>query len=381
MARRICLHIGGPKTGTTYLQTVMWRNRPALAEQGLLYPGDRRMDHHDATLAVREASMGGRLEQTRTAWQRLTTAAAEHPGDAILSHEFYCAATAEQAARAIEHLGPEKVHLVFTVRDYVRAVPAYWQEALKMRYPDGLGAYTRAALDRTLTGPWSWLTLDAAAILQRWSSTLPPERVHVITVPAAGAPKTLLWQRYAKVLGIAPESCVTDVAVANESLGVAQAELLRRLKPRLDDDFHEGSVMYRWVREVLGHQILVPQGGPRVGLRRGEAEAFRDLSAQAAAEIREAGYHVVGDLAELVPDDLCERPHPDDLEAHELLEAALDTIAVLLSRYQRAVRRLEDINALRVSAAAAPAAGHEVRSRGVRRLAGRIRRAVGARAR
>lgn len=378
MARRICLHIGAPKTGTTYLQTVMWRNRPALAQQGLLYPGDRRMDHHDATLAVRESSMRDRDERTRTAWQRLTTAVAEHPGDAILSHEFYCAATAEQAARAIEHLGPEKVHLVFTVRDYVRAVPAYWQEALKMRYPDGLGAYTRAALDRTLAGPWSWLTLDAAAILQRWASTLPPERVHVITVPPAGAPKTLLWQRYAEVLGIAPESCVTDVAVPNESLGVAQAELLRRLKPHLDDKFHDGAVMYKWVREVLSHQILVPQGGPRLGLRRGEAESFRDLSAQAAAQIREAGYHVVGDLGELVPDDLSERPHPDDIETHELLEAALDTIAVLLSRYQGAVRRLE---ALRARGAATPAAGHEVRSRGVRRLADRIRRAGGNRPR
>lgn len=35
----IYLHIGAPKTGTTYLQNVLWRNRERLRTDGLLYPG------------------------------------------------------------------------------------------------------------------------------------------------------------------------------------------------------------------------------------------------------------------------------------------------------------------------------------------------------
>ena len=35
MATRVYLHVGLPKTGTTFIQTVLWENRPALAEQGI----------------------------------------------------------------------------------------------------------------------------------------------------------------------------------------------------------------------------------------------------------------------------------------------------------------------------------------------------------
>jgi hypothetical protein len=36
--KRVYFHIGAPKTGTTYLQNVLFANRPALAERGALYP-------------------------------------------------------------------------------------------------------------------------------------------------------------------------------------------------------------------------------------------------------------------------------------------------------------------------------------------------------
>ena len=38
MAKRVFLHIGTPKTGTTHLQTVLWANRAKLAELGVLLP-------------------------------------------------------------------------------------------------------------------------------------------------------------------------------------------------------------------------------------------------------------------------------------------------------------------------------------------------------
>ena len=38
-ATRVFLHIGEPKTGTTFLQQVMWSNRAELAAQGVVLPG------------------------------------------------------------------------------------------------------------------------------------------------------------------------------------------------------------------------------------------------------------------------------------------------------------------------------------------------------
>lgn len=53
MASRVFLHVGVPKSGTTYLQTTMWHNRAPLRAQGLLYPGAKRMDHYHASQDVR----------------------------------------------------------------------------------------------------------------------------------------------------------------------------------------------------------------------------------------------------------------------------------------------------------------------------------------
>ena len=131
MAQRVYLHIGLPKTGTTFLQTTMWHNRPQLEQQGFLYPGNKRMDHYVASQVVRGAppeKLGGAADS----WDRLRSELAAWPGTGLVSHEFFCLATRRAARRAVRDLGGPEVHLVLTVRDYQRQFPAVWQEALKM---------------------------------------------------------------------------------------------------------------------------------------------------------------------------------------------------------------------------------------------------------
>ena len=66
MAERVFLHIGLPKTGTTFLQTTMWHNRAQLEAQGFLYPGAKRMDHYHASQDVR-----GQRTPPTGAWEQL----------------------------------------------------------------------------------------------------------------------------------------------------------------------------------------------------------------------------------------------------------------------------------------------------------------------
>ena len=54
MARTVFFHVGLPKTGTTYLQTMMWHNRAELARQGVLLPGESSRQHLWASGVVRE---------------------------------------------------------------------------------------------------------------------------------------------------------------------------------------------------------------------------------------------------------------------------------------------------------------------------------------
>ena len=300
MADRVFLHIGAPKTGTTFLQTVMWKNRPVLKRAGLLYPGRQRFDHFLATRHVR------RLEQdpgrSADAWNRLLEAVRGWPDDAVITHEFFCAADEDQAAWAIQQLAPAEVHLVLTVRDYVRQFPAVWQEALKMGAGQSLDDFVRDAVGpRSRKGPWGWLTQDIPAIVERWGKGLDPASIHIVTVPPPGAPRHLLWQRWCQVLGLDPDTVDMDVAVENESLGAEQAALLHRVQPHLSGPLLEGNVAHRWFRQYLGHEVLVPQGGSRFGLHPDHATSMADLSRQAAQALANRGYSISGDLGDLVP--------------------------------------------------------------------------------
>lgn len=366
MARRTFVHIGLPKTGTTYLQTTMWRNRPQLRRQGFLYPGAKRLDHYNAQQVIRGAPRE-RLGANADAWDRLREALTSWDGDGLLTHEFLCLARPGEIEPALAALQPTEVHVVVTVRDHVRQFPALWQEALKMNYDGGFDEFVAEALAGRRRGAWGYESQDLPAILERWSGAVPPERIHVITTPPADAPRTLLWQRWCQVLGIDDSEFVADAGRANESLGAAQAALLHRVKPLLTGDLNQGPVRHRWVRGYFGHEVLVPQRGERFGLRSGQADQLRQRSLETAAFLREQSYHVVGEVDDLVPPESPPRlPHPDDVSPDEQLEVAARAIDAMIHDVRALTiekERLERRLRRRAPASRWRRLGHKVRRR------------------
>ena len=69
--KRVLLHVGTPKTGTSYLQDVLFRNRELLCEHGILYPADRFDAHFLAALDLMRLTWGGLETQAVGAWDQL----------------------------------------------------------------------------------------------------------------------------------------------------------------------------------------------------------------------------------------------------------------------------------------------------------------------
>ncbi|HET8605107.1 MAG TPA: hypothetical protein VFM09_14355 [Marmoricola sp.] len=321
MARTVFFHIGLPKTGTTFLQTRMWANRTTLRRQGFLYPGRDRMDHFHATQVVREL---GRVPAGRAgSWDRLVSAVNRWDSVGLITHEFFCIASAEQAKRAVARLETDDVRVVVTARDYLRQFPAVWQEALKMGTAESLDTFMDKTLRVRPDRPWGWPSQDLPAVLHRWAEAVPPERLHLVTVPPPGAPRDLLWQRWCEVTGIDDRDFGPDAPFANESLGAPQAALLQRVLPHLSGPLEQGPVRHRWLRQYLGHEVLGPQRGPRFGLDDAHATELRKLALDAVADIEQLGCQVHGDLADLVPSEQQPaRPHPDRVPEDEVVEVA-----------------------------------------------------------
>lgn len=375
MARTVHFHIGLPKTGTTFLQTTMWANRPALRAQGFLYPGRTRMDHYHASQEVRGASPA-RMGSHAGVWERLVDELARWDGDGLVSHEFMSMATAQQARRAVEALAPAQVHLVVTVRSYVLQFPAVWQEALKMNSDLGFDEFLDRALAEQpgrrgrLRGGWSWQSQDIPKVLGSWMEAVPADRLTVVTVPPPGAPRGLLWERWKQAIGIDDSAFDLEVSYANESLGAAQAALLERVKPHLSGPLELGPERHRWVRKYFGHEVLVPQRGERFGPRPHHVAELASRSAAAKEWLEQQGFPVVGDLDDLLSTASPDGTHPGDVPDDELVQVAARAIEQMIRDVRELTIERDKLRArLRRRSRHQPVGG-------ARAVAGRIKKAL-----
>jgi hypothetical protein len=370
---KVFLHIGEPKTGTTFLQQVMWGNRAVLAAQGVALPGHHPQDHYRASQDLRG------LEKLRSdpagswagEWEILAEQAKRAPTAAVISHELFSAADAGQAERAVRSLQPAEVHVILTVRDMATLLPAEWQESVKHRsvrsWQDWLGdVIDRESGDADRRRWWFWRVHDTLAILDTWARHVPAERVHVIITPPRGSSTGLLWERFAAVLGVDPARADLSLARANTSLDVAEIEFLRRLNQELPPDVPDWFYMWR-VKEGIAHRAAPRSDGGRLVL-----PADRDAWAKEQAEaliagLGDAGYDLVGDLGELRPRPVTEPGvDPSDQPAGQVLDAAVQAVVAMV------VNQYHQEN---------PAAGQQAGPGGARGLGRRLESAVASRPR
>lgn len=327
----VYLHVGGHKTGTTFLQNVLWRNRAALRRDGVLFPGDRKGAHVWASHDLRHATVPAeRVADVRGAWDRLVAEIAAWDGPAVVDQELFSLARPAHVARALSDLGFAEVHVVFTARDMARQLPAVWQERVKNGGTQCYAEFLREVRDRTPGSERFWGLHDVPTILATWGADLPADRVHVVTVPPPGAPPELLWQRFATTIGLQPDRYRLVGAGSNRSLGAASAAALRLLNAELARDPLPRQAFDRLVKFGLATELATASarsGDARIEL---PEDAFAWATATArdvVARLAAAGYDVVGDLAELVPGARPDGADPDRVPVEELTDAVVTALA------------------------------------------------------
>lgn len=344
---RTVLHVGLPKTGTSFVQGVLRGNLGVLGKHGVRVPvGAETWPSQDLFLAVlyvteRSESWGRSAEAGKRAWSRISADARKHQGTTVISSETLCLASRDQIARILTDLAGVEVDVVVTVRDPARQVPAEYQEGVKhgrrMSYPAFLdtvlseeppsGGQRRSTRDRF------WNAQDPVAVLDRWAEHVGPERCHVVTCPPAGAEPIELWSRFAQVLGVADVEVEMPPKEVNTSLGAVQIEVLRRLNRRVTRKGNErayGDV----VKRLYAGTILRGQDGERLTLPEDRAERVRVLAEGWVDQLTDRGYQVSGDVRDLVPTGGTGEAKVRKGPAR-MLTASLDATAELLREVER----------------------------------------------
>jgi hypothetical protein len=323
----VCLHIGCFKTGTSHLQATMDANREALRDAGVLWPGRTFGDQVDFAQHVRTGQ-----SQARGDWTRVVQEIDAWDGPmAVVSMEFLSLAGSAGVARAVEMLEKHRLKVVVTARDLGRVVPAQWQESVQHEhdwsYHEYLKGVTQNRRGLSKAHHHFWSRHNWPRILTTWREASQDD-LTLVTVPPAGSPRTLLWERFASVIGVQADRYVEPVAV-NESLGAASAEVLRFAARSLNaGSFSPAAVRVK--KKVLAKTLMAARKAEEPALALpSEWEGWaKDKTERLLAKIRTLSPAVVGDLEEL-------RPHfrplgegvvtdPSVLPVEELLAAAGD---------------------------------------------------------
>jgi hypothetical protein len=301
------VHIGLGKTGTSTIQRALTENKAALAELGIEVPGS---GHGDARRAVYDL-MGRRIggadagdnAQVAGAWAPYAASIATSSAPSVVfSEEMLAVARPPAIRRLVSSLAPRRVVVVVTIRDLGRTLGSFWQQMLMMGRTETLAEFVAAVRDMS-SGPASagvgfWLRQDLVRVLSAWESAVPASDVRIVTLPGPGQPPELLNDRFASVIG-APSGLLRSSRVkGNASVGVVEAEVVRRLNVELGSSITEQQRLQLMQTVRLG---LVERASAPISAPPAEADWIRSRAASMVSALQAGGYELVGSWDDLVP--------------------------------------------------------------------------------
>jgi len=305
LPERTCLlHIGPFKTGTTTLQAAFHQNRESLARQGVHYAG--KTEH--PMVAAMAAAKGRHLPTASPkALERWTELVAEvHETGAarsVISSEFLCEAEDDRIRAILDDLGPERTHVVITVRPLVKILASQWQQYLQNQKVHSYSEWLDAILntpDQTAVTPSFWRRHRHDRLVRRWADIAGVENLTVVAVDERD--KGMLLRSFEDLLALEEGTLTPRELSANRSLTYAEAELLRAFNIRFDALGWSSADYTHFVRFGAARHLQQRPVGPeeeRVLTPQWAADRAVAIASEMADNIAQVGVRVVGDLGSL----------------------------------------------------------------------------------
>jgi hypothetical protein len=338
-AGSVLVHIGPYKTGSTAIQHSLAAHRADLEHHGVWYPGPHYR-HLRPSWAVVERPMRGVAPVPMSEWDDFAAAVRARSADRVcVSSEDLVMATERQAARVVGDLGGDRVHVLLVARRLDRLLPSAWQERVKSSNETlGYDDFLAAATDPARTHPSSqefWFNHELTAIVDRWTASLPTERVHVLVADEESRDRTA--RIFEQLLGL-PAGLLTPAGRDNESLSFERVDLVRRLNEVFDEHGWPDRARLRLIhRGLLGGLEDVPVGAheTRIPPVPDWAHArLAELDEERIAALRRPGLDVLGDpeLLRSRPEPGARTPDPARLDVEVVARAVEGLVAARLKQ-------------------------------------------------
>lgn len=238
-AAPVVIHVGLPKTGTTYLQRTFHQAFARSDQAPLDYPD---VGFYNQQIALYEP-LGRFLpwkvrEVSSMSWQRLR-AVLSKPGERplLLSAEALSALDAEGVAEFRRLLGDRPVErIVITTRALHTLLPSHWQQNMKQGGRGDLGSYAQRILEAVEAGRSPAQMFSFRETIRRWRTQFPDTRFSVLVMDGSHTQNLVC---FARLCGLGPEhderllASVPSAAEQNLSFSVEECRQLLVINERI----------------------------------------------------------------------------------------------------------------------------------------------------
>lgn len=303
----VLLHVGVHKTGTTAIQAALADAREDLAGHNVRYPGKLQAQHR-AALALLGRPWGwnnrGGGVMDREHFDRLAKRTVKAPGRVVISSEFFCEASAEQAKEAVTALGDSgtrPVHVVVTLRNLGKLLPSSWQQYLKYGMTTSYDAWLTDVLatpGSSKMTPTFWKRHDHGDVITRWEQAVGRENLTVMVLE--DVPRNYMFETFAQFLDVPPEILNSRMELtSNRSMTAAEAEVLVRLNKKVKKTMQWTdyvTLVRRGVALGMVEGREPDSSEPKLHTPDWALDAAQQVGIASVNTIRELGVEVLGNL-------------------------------------------------------------------------------------
>jgi hypothetical protein len=310
MAKRIVIHAGFFKTGTTALQSSLADNREKLLENGVLYPAlssadsSRSTGQHRAAWALKGRHWGwedgGGSVTPIEVWDKLAGKLNDFEGTSLFSSEFLAELTRDDVERMSKDLKADRIEVVFTLRPLVKMLPSQYIQSLKY----GMRLNYEGWLQRIFNGgedkvQWRtfWTRHDHPDVVKRWVDVFGAENVTLLVVDETQP--NLIYETFSELLSL-PNDLLKPVEEKglNRSLTWEEICLLLEMNKKFDRTLAWGEYatmirngIFRNLTDVPArdgqHKLLTPQWA---------VDRAKELTVSNIQKLHSMGITIIGDI-------------------------------------------------------------------------------------
>ena len=303
--KKLIIHPGFHKTGTTALQQALSEVRRELRASGFSYPKLAGNAHHRAAWSIIEktwgwSKRGGRL-MAPVEWQKLERKITSSKNISVISSEFFSQANDEQLANLAGKIKGMDVEVIFTWRPLPFMLASSYQQYLKygvkLSYTKWLDSIFKTPGESRYT-PSFWLRNLHGDVVSRWAEVFGVENISLIAVDESNP--NFLYNSFSELAGI-PSGIIREPVhkEMNRSLTFNESALLleiNRTYPKdLNWDSYELFIRRGNVRALTGSNIF-ETSDEKIFTPEWAVAKAAEINSKSVEQIKSLGIKIIGDV-------------------------------------------------------------------------------------